>query len=64
MPSQIGKLKDLWFLSNFMVGENNGLNIRELKGMMNLQGELCILRLKSVVSIEDARDAKLKSLKI
>ena len=70
MPSQIGKLKDLRLLSNFMVGENNGLNIKELSSMRNLGGELCISKLENVVNIEDVRDAglrfkhKLKSLKM
>ena len=60
MPSQVGKLKDLQILSNFMVGKNNGLNIKELRKMSCLEGELCISKLENVVNVEDVRDAGLK----
>ena len=60
MPSQVGKLKDLQILSNFMVGKNNGLNIKELREMSCLEGELCISKLENVVNVEDVRDAGLK----
>ena len=63
MPSKIGKLKYLRFLSNFMVGENNSLNI--LGGMRDLGGKLCISGLEKVVDIQDAdltSKQKLKSL--
>ena len=60
MPSIIGKLKDLRLLSNFMVGEDNGLNIKLLRGMTNLRGELRLQKLENVVNIEDARDAGMK----
>ncbi|KAJ9685239.1 hypothetical protein PVL29_017316 [Vitis rotundifolia] len=61
MPSQIGKLKDLQILSNFIVGRDNDLKIKELKDMSNLRGKLCISKLENVVNIQDARDAGLKS---
>ena len=61
MPSQIGKLKDLHILSNFIVGKDNGLKIKEMKNMSHLGGELCISRLQNVVNIQDAMDANLKS---
>ena len=60
MPSQVGKLKDMQILSNFMVGKNNGLNIKELREMSCLEGELCISKLENVVNVEDVRDAGLK----
>ena len=60
MPSQVGKLKDLQILSNFMVGKNNGLNIKELREMSCLEGELCISKLENVMNVEDVRDAGLK----
>ena len=60
MPSQVGKLKDLQILSNFMVGKNNGLNIKELREMSCLEGEICISKLENVVNVEDVRDAGLK----
>ena len=60
MPSQVGKLKDLQILSNFMVGKNNGLNIKELREMSCLEGDLCISKLENVVNVEDVRDAGLK----
>ena len=60
MPSQVGKLKDLQILSNFMVGKNNGLNIKELREMSCLEGELCISTLENVVNVQDVRDADLK----
>ena len=60
MPSQVGKLKDLQILSNFMVGKNNGLNIKELREMPCLEGELCISKLENVMNVEDVTDAGLK----
>ncbi|RVW40729.1 hypothetical protein VitviT2T_020537 [Vitis vinifera] len=60
MPSQIGKLKDLQVLSNFVVGKNNGLNIKELREMSNLRGELHISKLENVVNVQDVRVARLK----
>ena len=62
-PSKIGKLKDLRFLSDFMVGENNSLNI--LGGMRDLGGELHISKLEKVVDIQGVdltSKQKLKSL--
>ncbi|RVW62667.1 putative disease resistance protein [Vitis vinifera] len=60
MPIQIGKLKDLRILSNFIVDKNNGLTIKGLKDMSHLRGELCISKLENVVNIQDARDVDLK----
>ncbi|XP_034702853.1 putative disease resistance protein At3g14460 [Vitis riparia] len=60
MPSQIGQLKDLQVLSNFMVGKNKGLNIKELREMSNLRGELHISELENVLNVQDVRVARLK----
>lgn len=60
MPSQIVKLKNLQILSNFMVDKNNGLNIKKLREMSNLGGELRISNLENVVNVQDAKDAGLK----
>ena len=42
MPPQIGKLRSLQVLSKFIVGKDNGLNVKELRNMPHLQGGLCI----------------------
>lgn len=60
MPSQIVKLKNLQILSNFMVDKNNGLNIKKLREMSNLGGELRISNLENVVNVQDVKDAGLK----
>ena len=60
MPSQIGKLKDLHILSNFIMGKKNNLNIKELQNMPHLQGELCISQLDNIVNIQVAMDGGLK----
>lgn len=60
MPSQIVELKNLQILSNFMVDKNNGLNIKKLREMSNLGGELRISNLENVVNVQDVKDAGLK----
>ena len=59
MPTQVGKLKSLQVLSNFMVGKNNNLEIKELRNMPHLQGELCISYVENVMNIQDAKNANL-----
>ena len=59
MPPQICKLKSLEVLSNFIVGKDNGLNVKELRNMPHLQGGLCISNLENVANVQDARDASL-----
>ncbi|WKA02062.1 hypothetical protein VitviT2T_020298 [Vitis vinifera] len=61
MPSQIGNLTNLQTLSKFIVGEGNGLGIRELKNLFDLRGELSIFGLHNVMDIQDVRDANLES---
>nr|AGF69194.1 disease resistance protein At3g14460-like protein 1 [Vitis labrusca] len=59
MPLRICKLKSLQVLSKFIVGKDNGLNVKELRNMPHLQGELCISNLENVANVQDARDASL-----
>ncbi|RVW15048.1 putative disease resistance protein RGA3 [Vitis vinifera] len=59
MPTQVGKLKSLQVLSNFMVGKNNNLEIKELRNMPHLQGEICISNVENVMNIQDAKNANL-----
>ncbi|RVX00311.1 putative disease resistance RPP13-like protein 1 [Vitis vinifera] len=59
MPLRICKLKSLQVLSKFIVGKDNGLNVKELRNMPHLQGGLCISNLENVANVQDARDASL-----
>ena len=59
MPPPICKLKSLEVLSNFIVGKDNGLNVKELRNMPHLQWGLCISKLENVANVQDARDASL-----
>ncbi|XP_022748122.1 putative disease resistance protein At3g14460 [Durio zibethinus] len=61
MPSGIGKLTNLCALSNFIVGEGNALNIRELQNLSNLKGRLSISELQNVNEAQFAGEAKLSS---
>ncbi|GLT32450.1 hypothetical protein SLA2020_071180 [Shorea laevis] len=60
MPLRIGNLKNLQVLSKFSVGKDSRFgNIRELKDLLHLKGELSITGLENVVNVRDARDANL-----
>ncbi|MFQ6646705.1 hypothetical protein Gotur_019982 [Gossypium turneri] len=59
MPSNVGKLADLQTLSNFVLGEDKGYQIRELKDLSNLKGKLSISGLQNVFEPQDAWMAKL-----
>ncbi|WRX11844.1 hypothetical protein QQP08_004331 [Theobroma cacao] len=59
MPSNFGTLTNLQTLSNFIVGKGKGYQIRELKDLSNLKGQLCISRLENVTETKDAWTAKL-----
>ncbi|WRX11723.1 NB-ARC - like 10, partial [Theobroma cacao] len=59
MPSGIGKLKNLQVLSNFIVGQGDGLNIREMGNLSNLKDQLCIFELHNVDEAQYAWEAKL-----
>ncbi|XP_015886582.3 putative disease resistance RPP13-like protein 1 [Ziziphus jujuba] len=59
MPAKIGNLTNLQNLSAFLVGRDDGFQIRELKNLNNLSGVLVISRLENVMSTEEAEDAAL-----
>ncbi|XP_022747359.1 putative disease resistance RPP13-like protein 1 [Durio zibethinus] len=61
MPSGIGKLTNLCALSNFIVGEGDALNIRELQNLSNLKGRLSISELQNVNAAQYAGEAKISS---
>ncbi|XP_034704016.1 putative disease resistance RPP13-like protein 1 [Vitis riparia] len=61
MPSQIRNLTNLQTLTKFVVGEGNGLGIRELKNLFDLGGALSIFGLHNVMDIQDVRGANLES---
>nr|XP_048317916.1 putative disease resistance RPP13-like protein 1 [Ziziphus jujuba var. spinosa] len=54
MPRQIGDLKSLQTLSTFIVGEDNGAKIEELRGLSDLHGKLHLKNLQNVASATDA----------
>ncbi|KAL5994891.1 hypothetical protein ACLOJK_024948 [Asimina triloba] len=57
-PANMGELKFLQTLSVFIVSEESGCNIQELKDL-NLQGEISIRKLENVKSKGSALEAKL-----
>ncbi|XVF24604.1 hypothetical protein REPUB_Repub13aG0141700 [Reevesia pubescens] len=59
IPSGICMLRNLLTLPKFIVGEADGLRIRELNGLSYLRGQLSILQLHNVLDIQDARHANL-----
>ncbi|GLT39633.1 hypothetical protein SLA2020_138150 [Shorea laevis] len=59
MPLHIGNLKNLQIFSKFIVGKDNQFGIKELKDLMHLKGEFCIMGLENVMDVGDARDANL-----
>ncbi|GKU88573.1 hypothetical protein SLEP1_g2823 [Rubroshorea leprosula] len=59
MPLHIGNLKSLQILSKFIVGNDNQFGIKELKDLMHLKGEFCIMGLENVVDSRDAWHANL-----
>ena len=61
MPQQIGKLKNLQTLSDFIVGESGFLGINELKHLSHLRGKIHISQLENVMDIQDARDVNLRT---
>ncbi|KAL1174509.1 hypothetical protein V6Z11_A04G017300 [Gossypium hirsutum] len=58
MPFGFDQLTKLQILSNFVIGEGDGLLIRELKNLSNLRGNFCLSGLENVNG-QDAREAKL-----
>ncbi|CAL9004208.1 unnamed protein product [Prunus brigantina] len=62
MPPQLGRLKNLQSLPNFVVGKgSDGSGIREIGSLSHLRGRLSLSRLENVIDAEDARKADLKS---
>nr|XP_024934403.2 putative disease resistance protein At3g14460 [Ziziphus jujuba var. spinosa] len=63
MPRQISDLKSLQTLSTFIVGEDNGTKIEELRELSDLHGELSLQNLQNVASATDASEARLMDKK-
>ncbi|XP_065868285.1 putative disease resistance protein RGA3 [Euphorbia lathyris] len=61
MPPSFGRLISLHRLHRFVVGKEVGCGICELKNMNELRETLCIDRVEDVLSIEDAKEASLKT---
>ncbi|RWR74927.1 putative disease resistance protein RGA3 [Cinnamomum micranthum f. kanehirae] len=60
LPNGLGRLTSLRTLCRFPVGdENRGCNIRELKDLNLLRGELSIENLERVMNVNDASEAEL-----
>ncbi|KAL3749109.1 hypothetical protein ACJRO7_010235 [Eucalyptus globulus] len=59
MPLSINNLKNLTILSKFVVGTKKGLQLKELKNLSHLEGELFISELQKVEDVKDAVDANL-----
>ncbi|XP_022764209.1 putative disease resistance RPP13-like protein 1 [Durio zibethinus] len=60
MPMGIGELTNLQTLTNFVVSQDNGRPISEMKNLSNLKGELFITELQNVVEAQDAWMAGLR----
>ncbi|XP_058225965.1 putative disease resistance RPP13-like protein 1 [Rhododendron vialii] len=60
MPPKIGELTCLQTLSNFIVSQDEGSTINELKNLIHLRGTLCISGLENVADVLDASMANLK----
>lgn len=59
--SGIGKLTCLQKLDEFVVRQSKGFQVTELKGMVELQGNLRVSCLENVTSVEEAIDADLSN---
>ncbi|GLT64866.1 hypothetical protein SLA2020_373310 [Shorea laevis] len=59
MPPLMGNLKNLLMLPKFIVGESDGLRLKELSNLKDLRGELLIKDLHNVSDIQDASKANL-----
>ncbi|KAF8018031.1 hypothetical protein BT93_H3051 [Corymbia citriodora subsp. variegata] len=59
MPLHSSNLKNLTILTKFVVGAEKGSQLKELKNLPHLQGELHILELQKVEEVRDAVDADL-----
>lgn len=63
MPMGMKKLRNLRTLSAFVVGQNYGSSIIELRDLFYLEGTLSILNLENVVDIVEAQGANLRDKK-
>ncbi|XVF82338.1 hypothetical protein PTKIN_Ptkin16aG0038500 [Pterospermum kingtungense] len=61
MPSGICNLTNLRALSNFIVGQGEALNIREMQNLSYLKGQLSISELQNVNEAQHAWEAKVSS---
>ncbi|MED6199480.1 hypothetical protein PIB30_076293 [Stylosanthes scabra] len=59
MPIGMSKLKSLQFLSDYVVGKNEGNKIKELGALANLQQSICISNLENVVSNNEASEERM-----
>ncbi|XP_054778179.1 putative disease resistance protein At3g14460 [Prosopis cineraria] len=59
MPRGLGKLKNLQFLSDFVVGKEQGIEIGELGEMPNLKGWITIKKLENVKDGNEAFEARM-----
>ncbi|KAL3748997.1 hypothetical protein ACJRO7_010133 [Eucalyptus globulus] len=59
MPLNIGNLGNLIILPKFVVGPEKGSQLKELKNLPHLQGDLLISELQKVEKVRDAIDANL-----
>ncbi|KAF8038187.1 hypothetical protein BT93_B0907 [Corymbia citriodora subsp. variegata] len=59
MPLHISNLKNLTILTKFVIGAEKGSQLKELKNLPHLQGELHILELQKVEEVRDVVDADL-----
>ena len=63
MPPKICDMKNLQTLSNFVLCENAGSRIKELRELQFLEGSLCISGLENVKDARDALEGNLKNKK-
>ncbi|XP_057498261.1 putative disease resistance RPP13-like protein 1 [Actinidia eriantha] len=63
MPMQMGRLKSLQHLTDFVVGKCSGAGIDELKEFVHLRGKLSLSSLQNVIGGKDAFEANLKKKK-
>ncbi|KAG9158150.1 hypothetical protein Leryth_000299 [Lithospermum erythrorhizon] len=59
MPSGLGSLTKIQTLSAFIVGDEGGRTISELKNMQLLRGSICITNLEKVSNATEVREASL-----
>ncbi|XP_057499127.1 putative disease resistance protein At3g14460 [Actinidia eriantha] len=63
MPMQMGRLRGLQYLTDFVVGKCSGAGIDELKEFVHLRGKLSLSSLQNVIGGKDAFEANLKKKK-